>query len=264
MRLFSRQRAQALGGFDPVEVSEKGGIRFMHLGGTAVQSAMRLRDPFALELEYTRAMMGFLLFHPEPREAALIGLGGGSIAKYFHRKLPACRLTAVELNPEVIAAARAYFFLPPDDARLTVIEGDGAAFVAAEPESRDVLLVDAYDAKRIVEALASEAFYQACHAHLRPGGVAAFNLWGSEDRFGLYLHRINAAFDHHTLILPAEKKSNIIVFGFKPPLPKTAFPALAERARELEKRLGLECPGFLDRMRAFNTVTDHGFVLGAG
>ncbi len=261
MRLFSRQRTQGQGGFDPVEISEKGGVRFLHLGGMAVQSAMRLRDPFALELEYTRAMMAFLLFHPEPREAALIGLGGGSIAKCIHRNLPACRLTAVELNPGVISAARAYFFLPPDDERLQVIEGDGAAFVREQPDSRDVLLVDAYDAKRIVEALASAEFYQACYAHLRPGGVAAFNLWGSEDRFGIYLHRIGQAFGGHTLILPAEKKSNIIVFGFKPPLPDPGFQTLAARARELEGVLGLEFPGFVDRMRAFNNVGNSGFAL---
>lgn len=259
MRLFSRRKAK--GGFDPVEVSEKGGIRFMHLGGTAVQSAMRMRDPFALELEYTRAMMAFLLFHPEPREAALIGLGGGSIAKFFHRKLPECRLTAVELNPEVIAAARSYFMLPPDDERLSVLEADGAAFVREQRESRDVLMVDAYDAKRIVEALASDEFYRVCHDHLRPGGIAAFNLWGSEDRFGIYLHRIAAAFGGHVLILPAEKKSNIIVFGFKSPLPEMGFQALAESARALERALGLEFPGFLDRLRAFNTVNDLGFDL---
>ncbi|NWG85973.1 MAG: fused MFS/spermidine synthase [Hydrogenophilaceae bacterium] len=242
-------------------MSEKGGIRFMHLGGTAVQSAMRMRDPFGLELEYTRAMMAFLLFHRTPREVALIGLGGGSLAKFIHRQLPECRLAAVELNPEVIAAARAYFLLPADDERLAVIEGDGAAFVREQPESRDVLLVDAYDAKRIVEALASEEFYQSCYAHLRPGGVAVFNLWGSEDRFGLYFHRIGLAFGGHTLILPAEKKSNIIVFGFKPPLPEVGFQPLAEQARQLEGRLGLEFPGFLDRMRAFNTVNDRGFSL---
>ena len=42
----------------------------------AIQSAMRLEDPFALELDYTRCMMAFLLFHPEPRRALMIGLGG--------------------------------------------------------------------------------------------------------------------------------------------------------------------------------------------
>lgn len=262
MRFFSRQQAKAgKPGAEPVEVSEKGGVRFLHLGSSAVQSAMRMRDPYALELEYTRAMMAFLLFHPAPRDVALIGLGGGSIAKYIHRQLPECRLSAVELNPEVIAAARAYFQLPADDDRLSVIEGDGAAFIDAQPDSRDVLLVDAYDAKRIVEALASEAFYRSCYAHLRPGGIAAFNLWGSEERFGIYLHRIGQAFGDHSLILPAEKKSNIIVFGFKPPLPAVGFQGLAERARQLEGRFGLEFPGFLDRMKAFNPVDDTGFAL---
>lgn len=262
MRFFPRQQAKAgKPGAEPVEVSEKGGVRFLHLGSSAVQSAMRMRDPYALELEYTRAMMAFLLFRPAPKDVALIGLGGGSIAKYIHRHLSECRLAVVELNPEVISAARAYFLLPADDERLQVIEGDGAAFIREQPESRDVLLVDAYDAKRIVEALASEAFYQTCYAHLCPGGVAAFNLWGSEERFGLYLHRIGAAFGGHTLILPAEKKSNIIVFGFKPPLPAAGFQVLAEQARQLAGRLDLEFPGFLDRMRAFNAVGDAGFAL---
>jgi hypothetical protein len=39
---------------------------------------MRLKEPYALDLEYTRAMMGFLLFRREPSDIALIGLGGGS------------------------------------------------------------------------------------------------------------------------------------------------------------------------------------------
>jgi len=251
MRLFSRQRTGGRG-FDPVEVSEKGGVRFLHLGSSAVQSAMRIRDPYGLELEYTRAVMAFLLFHATPRDIALIGLGGGSLAKFVHHRLPECRLTAVEINPEVIAAARGYFLLPPDDARLEVLEGDGAAFVRSHPESRDILIVDAYDARRIVEDLASPEFYRACLAHLRPGGVAAFNLWGSDAHFETYYGRISAAFGGQVLILPAEKKSNVIVFGLKPPLPALDFETLGGRAGAWEARLGLGLPAFLDRMRAFN------------
>jgi hypothetical protein len=52
----------------------------------------------ALELEYTRGMMAFLLFQRMPRDIALIGLGGGSLAKYIHRHLPDSRLTALEIN----------------------------------------------------------------------------------------------------------------------------------------------------------------------
>jgi len=56
-------------------VSDARGVRTLHLGGDAIQSAMRLADPYALALDYTRCMMAFLLFHPEPREALMIGLG---------------------------------------------------------------------------------------------------------------------------------------------------------------------------------------------
>ena len=77
-------------------VSEERGVRHLHVGGEAIQSAMRLEDPFALELDYTRCMMAFLLFHAAPRRALMIGLGGGSLAKFFHRRLPALRTRVVE------------------------------------------------------------------------------------------------------------------------------------------------------------------------
>lgn len=254
MRLFTRQRKRA---HDPVEISEKDGVRFLHLGGPAIQSAMRLREPFALELEYTRAMLAFLLFHPAPREIALLGLGGGSIAKFIHRFLPDCRLTALEVNPEVVAAARSYFLLPADDERLQVLTGDGAAWMREHPGGLDVLLVDAYDAHRIVEALASLEFYRDCARTLRAGGVALFNLWGSDRHYDTYLERIEAAFAGKVLLLPAEKKGNIVVLAFTEPLPDMSFAVLTRAARLWEASLGLEFPRFLERLRSINVcLTD--------
>ncbi len=258
MRLFERRRR---GEHAPVEISERHGVRFMHLGGPAVQSAMRIRNPWSLELEYTRAMMAFLLFRADPRDIALIGLGGGSIAKYIHRHLPDCRLTALEVNPEVVSAARAYFMLPADDERLQVITGDGAAFVHENPASQDVLLVDGYDAKRIVDALAIPAFYQACKAMLRPGGVAVFNLWGSDEYFPRYYDRIASAFGQHVLQLPSEKKGNIVVFAFNKPLPWTGFALLKRQAGLLGPSLGLEFEVFIERMRNWNPTTDVAFLV---
>ena len=48
-------------------VSEERGVRTLHVGGEAIQSSMRLSAPYALELDYTRCMTSFLLFHPRPR-----------------------------------------------------------------------------------------------------------------------------------------------------------------------------------------------------
>jgi spermidine synthase len=259
MRRFNRQAGHEV--HDPVEISEKKGIRYLHLGGPAVQSAMRIRDPFALELEYTRAMMAFLLFRPAPERIALIGLGGGSLAKFIHRRLPTAHLTALELNPGVVAAARSYFLLPDNDDRLDVRVADGAPYVYGQDGTLDVLLVDGYDANRIVEALAEPEFYAACLGALRPGGVAVFNLWGSDRMFNTYYERIARIFADHVLILPAEKKGNVQLFAFRPPLPDTRFTVLMPEAERLEMDTGMEMPSFVERMRHFNVVLDGGFRL---
>jgi len=60
---------------------------------------MRLSAPDTLELHYTRTMMSFLLFSPQPRRALMIGLGGGSIAKFMRRFMPDTQLTVVEIRP---------------------------------------------------------------------------------------------------------------------------------------------------------------------
>ncbi|WP_457550948.1 spermine/spermidine synthase domain-containing protein, partial [Burkholderia thailandensis] len=106
-----------------------------------MQSCMYVNGPDLLALGYTRTMAGFLLLHPQPRRIAMIGLGGGSLAKYFYRHLPDARITSIEIDPDVIAL-RDRFRIPPDDARFTVLCADGADYVAAAGEaSADVLIV---------------------------------------------------------------------------------------------------------------------------
>ena len=50
-----------------LEVTEERGLRTLHLGNCAIQSAMRVSRPWDLELAYTRTMMGFLMFNPAPQ-----------------------------------------------------------------------------------------------------------------------------------------------------------------------------------------------------
>ena len=88
---------------ETVYISEKFGVRSLHIGSDTVQSAMRISAPNDLELSYTRSMMGFLLFNEKPQTVLMIGLGGGSLAKFCHRHLPRTRLTVVEVDPDVIA-----------------------------------------------------------------------------------------------------------------------------------------------------------------
>jgi spermidine synthase len=82
-------------------VREELGTRSLHFSMAQTQSCMQLQRPQALELEYTCTMMGFLMVRPGARRLAMIGLGGGSIAKFCHRYLTRASLVVVELNPSL-------------------------------------------------------------------------------------------------------------------------------------------------------------------
>jgi len=239
-----------------VEVSEKDGVRRMHFGSDTVQSAMRINDPCALEVAYTRSMMAFLLFNADPHDFLMVGLGGGSTAKWVHEYLPAARTTVVEINPEVVSAARAYFQVPQDEERLRVLIGDGAHYVESHPLSCDVLMVDGYNEVAQSEALSTPEFYAACRAALKPGGILVVNLWGSDKRYHEYVDRISVCFDGVFLCLPAEQRGNVIVFGFErsPNMPK--WDDLRERARRLEAQYGMEFVRFAEGFRKLNLHND--------
>lgn len=241
MRLrFGKRRATD----DGLEVTEERGLRTLHLGSRAIQSAMRVSRPWDLELAYTRAMMSFLMFNSMPQDVLMIGLGGGSLAKFIRKQRPQTRITAVEINPRVIAAARTHFELPPDDEMLSVIEADGALYVRQHPGSADVILLDGFDAGNQVEALATQTFYAACRRALKPGGVLVVNLWGRDNEFAEYFARLTRAFDGEVGWISVQDKTNIIVFGFTEPGAAARLDAAGPRLADLSKRYGLDLRGF--------------------
>jgi spermidine synthase len=241
MRARFGKRRPADGG---MEVTEARGVRTLHLGSQAIQSAMRVTRPWDLELAYTRAMMAFLLFNATPGDVLMIGLGGGSLAKFIRRHRERTRVTAVEVDPRVIDAARAHFALPPDDATLTVIEADGALHVRQHPASADVILLDGFDAGNQVEALATQTFYAACRRALRPGGVLVVNLWGRDRDFAEYFARLTRAFDGEVGWISVQNKTNVIAFAFAEPGAAARLDAVKPRLADLSKRWGLDLRGF--------------------
>ncbi|MCA1978680.1 MAG: polyamine aminopropyltransferase [Thiobacillus sp.] len=241
MRLkFGKRRSSD----DGLEVTEERGVRRLHLGSRAIQSAMRINRPWDLELAYTRAMMGFLMFNPMPQDVLMIGLGGGSLAKFIRKHREQTRVTAVEIDPRVIAAARAHFELPPDDATLSVIEADGALYVRQHAGSADVILLDGFDAGNQVTALATQTFYEACRRALKPRGMLVVNLWGRDREFAEYFARLTRAFDGEVGWISVQDKTNVIVFGFAEPGAADRLAATQPQLADLAKRWGLDLRGY--------------------
>jgi spermidine synthase len=238
-----------------VEISEKDGIRSLHLGSETVQSSMKLADPTELVLSYTRAMMAFLLFVPPPQRILMIGLGGGSLAKFVYRHLPSVHTTVVESQPRVIAAARQYFHVPPDDGRFSVELAEGSKWVAAHPRSCEVLMVDGYDGHEQVPELSSESFYADARAALTDGGILVVNLWISDARFDAYLQRLERVFNGVACV-PAEWRGNVVALAFVRSPGRPRWDDLRLRARTLQARYGLEFLQFVDGLRQLNPHSD--------
>ena len=238
-----------------VEVSEEDGVRSLHLGGDAIQSSIRIARPDELALDYTRAMMAFLLFLPLPRDVLMIGLGGGSMARYIHQRMAETRTTVVEINAKVLAAARSLFHFPADDARLKVEIGCGADYLAGHAESADVLLVDGFDDGKQPAVLCTQAFYDAAGAALRPGGVMVVNFMAAEKKLDAYLQRIEKSFDGHVACLGAADRVNIIAFAFKRHPRQLAWAELNKRARHLKKIHDLPLEDFIAGLKKINPHT---------
>jgi len=249
---FRRIREQLLDGTYPKPfVLEERGSRSLHFSRSLVQSGMRLDAPWELEFAYTRHMMSFLLFVPEPREILVLGLGGGSVVKYCHRHLPRSRLTVVEIDRDVIAF-RGEFRVPADDERLHVRLGDAAEHVARMQAAADVILVDAFDREGAAPSLSTRDFYADARASLKKGGVLVANLVGDDRRRMAHLERIHAAFQGNTILVPVEEDRNHVAFAFREAAFEPRWRRIESQAHAMRKRYGLDFPNMaalLERSR---------------
>ena len=202
--------------YAPVTLSEQDGVRYLHFGTEWVQGAMRLRKPDWIELEYAQQMMAWMLFIDAPAHIVQLGLGTGALTKFCYRHFADARVTAVELNPSVIAICASMFKLPAPDERLQVREMDAADFVN-DPENRgacDVFQVDLYDATAKGPVLESVAFYQSCAACLRADGILTVNLFGDHPSFLRNLKALRFVFAE-VICLPEVHDGNVVALAFK-------------------------------------------------
>ncbi|MDR3453616.1 MAG: spermidine synthase [Rhodoferax sp.] len=233
-----------------VNFSDYGDVRYLHLGTEWVQGSMLLDAPFDIELEYVQRMMAWLLF-VEPssvvkRHAMQLGLGAASLTKFCRKKLR-MKTTAIELNPQVVAACRLWFKLPPDDARLQVVLGD-AAEVARHPHwhgTVDALQVDLYDHEAAAPVLDSEDFYADCRRLLTEDGCMTVNLFGRSSSYERSLEKIAAAFGPEAVwAFKPTREGNTVVLALRTPR-AVKRAELAARAETIQTLWHLPAPKWL-------------------
>lgn len=201
-------------GDQPILYKKRNSLALM-FDGISIQSEMNLDDPDDLVLAYTQSMMGFLLFKPEPERIGMIGLGGGSLAKFCYRHLPGSIISVAEIDRKVIDL-RDQFFVPRDDERFNVACVDGAEFVRRANGEFDVLLVDGFDNDGQPAQLCSHRFYQDCHRALAPDGLMVVNLLGGDLwQTDIYVDRMRSSFGDSVIAINALDSLNMIAFAAK-------------------------------------------------
>jgi spermidine synthase len=248
----------------PIDISEEAGVRYLHFGSEWIQGAMRIARPWNLELEYTREMMASLLLREGarwPRKVLLIGLGAASLTKFLYRNRPLAHLTVVEIEPDVIAAARQFFKLPEDPKRVSIVIGDGMEYILNSDKKFDLILVDGFDENARSGALDTVPFYQACRTHLSDDGIMAVNLLGRSHGFEASTKRIMAAFTDRALVFPSCESGNAIAFAAAGNPVDISFDDLKESALVLKEEAGLNLLPTLTRLAQAKTCLNDTLTL---
>ncbi len=239
-----------------IEVKDVDNLRSLYFGSFAQQSAMSLQNPDQLHLAYTKAMMSWLLFEEiKDDDVLLIGLGGGSLAKYLLQKFPDCRVEAVEYRAAVAEIAHDYFDLPKQE-RLNMVIDDGARYVKEranlQHELYRIIMLDAFDSNGIAEALCNPEFFAACKKMLKKEGILVINLWNTNEQFTQLFSWLGRLFEAKLLFLPVHGMVNVIGLFFHENTPVYSRKALQKRAIQLEKTYRLPFKQFLKDLIAYN------------
>lgn len=212
-----------------ISVSDESGIRYLRLDNYW-QSGVDLADPRRTVFPYSDYMHLPLALRPDAARVLLVGLGGGTVPKRFHEDYGRLRVEVVELDPAVVATAREYFAVPPEDARMHIVAEDGRLFITRTRERYDVVLLDAFLIDTIPFHLATREFFETIRSRLRPGGVLASNvigaLEGPQSAFFRAVYKTFAAVFRTVYVFPVDwsrydgpqSLRNIIILGTDQPV----------------------------------------------
>jgi spermidine synthase len=191
------------------------GNRLELLVGGISYSSYDPDDPWTGYVWDAMAAVALLAQRPKP-SVLLLGCAAGTTLMLLRRLVPRARLTALDLDADVLALARAKFDL--DAAGAEVIAADGPAFLARTRRRFDVILDDMYapDGDGVRRPVADErAHLELVASRLTPGGIAATNATTDDDPPGLQeaLRRAYRQVFRHRVRLGPRLGYNVVLAG---------------------------------------------------
>lgn len=141
-------------------------------------SAYDKNNPYQHVFEYTGLMVMGLSYLESPKNALVIGLGGGTLTKYLNKYYPDLVIDNVEMDPVVVNVAKEYFdFAESSDNQVFVM--DGRRYLQKNERKYDLIFLDAYYGGYIPFHLLTQEFLSLVKSRLTEKGVVVSNTWRS-------------------------------------------------------------------------------------
>jgi len=231
-----------------VEILEHDSLRWMRFGKTDVQSAMNLAQPWYPVAAYIQSMLAALCLRPLPARVLSLGLGGGSLERFFAEKLPTVQVVSVEPNPVVTALALRYFCLP---STTPVIETTGQDYLENASELQDLIFVDMCDAHGGLPCLAQREFHQTLARNLSATGMMVLNGIGTTQAESLQLLLAIRPTFPHVIFSQQPASQNVVLLCAQQPLP--SITEAKQRAKALYSTLDIDFEPLLSGCTALPT-----------
>ena len=201
----------------------------------------------------TQILLGHLpmLFHPNPRRVLAIGLGAGFTLRALVHHPNAAEITIVEIDPQVVEAAREHFAGPSDhaleDPRVRIVTNDGRNYVDSAEGTYDVITSEPPNIwVSGVSGLFTQEFYRTVDRRLAPGGILCqwVPLYEMErEDFRIMLHTITTVFRYVTFW---QIGTDVGILASNSPF-RVDLPVVLEKIRQFEVQKDLVEIGFSQR-----------------
>lgn len=222
-----------------------------------VQTAIDVNEADRLILPYAQAQAAGLLFAPDPSRVLVLGLGGGTLPRFFHRTIGEVEIDAVEIDPRVVQMASKWFGIQAGP-RMRVYTEDAIAFIERNSQRYDLIYVDTFlepnadgaDNSGIPLALRKRAILEGLRAGLSPAGAVLFNLH-FRSGYAEQAAAIAEVFPRRYMVKVAGSTQRHII-GIADSVPELSVEELAERAAILDKdgRFGVDFSALVGKMSA--------------
>ncbi len=220
------------GAFGEIRVFENDTVRWLQFDNDAIQSVMSLQYPERITVPYMQQMMASLLFcERPPKNALLLGLGGGALLRLLRHCLKQINVEVVERDAHVIRIAHDFFNVVHNGEDIIIEHELVDHYLAECKRTFDLVLLDIIEDVSTPPCFFDHDFFHDCRKACGEAGVLAVNLLvKSESDFKTIYLSLRHAFDGQVLCMTDMNHRNIVVLAFAQQVDYVERQALLDRA----------------------------------